>query len=507
VHTTVTTNQTNVQSVFGRTGIVVATSGDYTVSQITGAAPTASPTFTGSATAGLASYTAAIANSASVVLAGSYESSATGPTYAEDSWTIQNVIGAGLNGTSTLTFTHSGTSGVASISFPAGSIGITALSADTIGLTDSTGLFSVTGSPATLGGGLTLNAFANQSANKFLGGPTSGAAAPSSFRTLVAADIPPLQSSFVGLQLATPGAPTITKGGTGSGTNYSYVVVAKDKNGTTFAGILSTCGSIASAAGSISGNSTLSGTNYNIITWTAVANAVSYDVYRTVGGTTQGYIGNTTALTLNDTGLTANGWTAPIYNTSGSVLMAFDSTGGNGAFDTSIGEIWKTTTPISNLSASANQNNVELSLRYFPAPFVVNKITVTNVTSAASGEVCGFGLYDQNLNLIAHTTFVASVLNGGGTPKGVSAAVLENTSPTLVPGWYWIAMTSSASTPTATFPYFGQAATGSQYLCIRFNVNRICRGGNASSSGVLPATQTLTSTNDGRSGLLVVYEQ
>jgi hypothetical protein len=39
-----------VASVFGRTGVVVAVSGDYTVSQITGAAPAASPTFTGSVT-------------------------------------------------------------------------------------------------------------------------------------------------------------------------------------------------------------------------------------------------------------------------------------------------------------------------------------------------------------------------------------------------------------------------------------------------------------------------
>lgn len=36
-----------ISSVFTRTGAIVATSGDYTVSQVTGAAPTASPTFTG----------------------------------------------------------------------------------------------------------------------------------------------------------------------------------------------------------------------------------------------------------------------------------------------------------------------------------------------------------------------------------------------------------------------------------------------------------------------------
>ena len=40
-----------VTSVFGRTGVVVATSGDYSVGQVTGAAPSASPTFTGVAAA------------------------------------------------------------------------------------------------------------------------------------------------------------------------------------------------------------------------------------------------------------------------------------------------------------------------------------------------------------------------------------------------------------------------------------------------------------------------
>ena len=39
-----------VSSVFTRTGAVVAVSGDYTVGQVTGAAPLASPTFTGTAT-------------------------------------------------------------------------------------------------------------------------------------------------------------------------------------------------------------------------------------------------------------------------------------------------------------------------------------------------------------------------------------------------------------------------------------------------------------------------
>ena len=45
----------DVDSVFGRTGTVTAESGDYTVSEVTGAAPLASPAFTGSPTAPTAS--------------------------------------------------------------------------------------------------------------------------------------------------------------------------------------------------------------------------------------------------------------------------------------------------------------------------------------------------------------------------------------------------------------------------------------------------------------------
>lgn len=96
---------------------------------------------------------------------------------------------------------------------------------------------------------------------------------------------------------AAPGAPTATPTGTTGATSYSYTVAALDGNGGVTA---------ASAAGSTStGNATLSGTNYNALSVTAVPGAVQYAWYRTVGGATQGLIGVTTAPTLNDTGLAA----------------------------------------------------------------------------------------------------------------------------------------------------------------------------------------------------------
>ena len=58
-----------------------------------------------------------------------------------------------------------------------------------VGLVDSTGLFTVTGSPVTSAGNLTLSALASQAANVVLAAPNGAAGAPT-FRLLATADIP-----------------------------------------------------------------------------------------------------------------------------------------------------------------------------------------------------------------------------------------------------------------------------------------------------------------------------
>lgn len=129
-------------------------------------------------------------------------------------------------------------------------------------------------------------------------------------------------------QSATPTAPTITNAGTTGATTYTYKVVARNGFG------VSLGTTPASSAGSTTtGNATLSSTNYNVITWPFVSGAGSYDIYRTVGGATQGKIGNVLAavvpgtgvqsptFALNDTGLAGDGTTAPTTNTTGSVSI------------------------------------------------------------------------------------------------------------------------------------------------------------------------------------------
>ena len=115
-------------------------------------------------------------------------------------------------------------------------------------------------------------------------------------------------------------APTVTATGTTGSTSYSYKVVAHMPD-------LST--TTASAAGTTStGNATLSATNYNAVSWTAVTGAQFYDVYRTASSGTPsstGKIGSPTTNSLNDVGLTGDGTTAPTSSFS-TIIQVGDAT-------------------------------------------------------------------------------------------------------------------------------------------------------------------------------------
>jgi hypothetical protein len=109
--------------------------------------------------------------------------------------------------------------------------------------------------------------------------------------------------------LGTPATPVITQGGAGGATAYSYFIVAKLPDATTSQG-----GAVGSTA---TGNAVLDAVNYNIVTWAATTNAHCYDVYRTVGGATQGKIADCVSSPTNDTGLAGDGVTTWYYNITG----------------------------------------------------------------------------------------------------------------------------------------------------------------------------------------------
>jgi hypothetical protein len=111
---------------------------------------------------------------------------------------------------------------------------------------------------------------------------------------------------LIAAALATPAAPTVTPTGTAGTTHYSYRIAARNANGTTLAG----------AEGSTTtGNATLTGVNYNALSWTAVTGAASYDVYgRTASG--ELFLANVSATTYNDTGADTPAGALPTLNTT-----------------------------------------------------------------------------------------------------------------------------------------------------------------------------------------------
>lgn len=119
--------------------------------------------------------------------------------------------------------------------------------------------------------------------------------------------------------VAVPATPTVAFTGTAGSTTYTYKVVGR-------------AGSLQAPSATVStttANATLSAANFNTLTFTPTPGFLVFDIYRTAGGSTQGMIGtvvaalgpnvSTPTLTFADTGLVADGSTAPTANTTGAI--------------------------------------------------------------------------------------------------------------------------------------------------------------------------------------------
>lgn len=110
--------------------------------------------------------------------------------------------------------------------------------------------------------------------------------------------------------LPTIAAPTITPQGTTGSTRYDYKIVAVNGDGVD--GIPST------GANTTTGNATLSATNYNRITWTAMNGAKEYKVLRsTNSGSTYSYIGSSVGARFDDIGQSSSAYTQQTTNPGG----------------------------------------------------------------------------------------------------------------------------------------------------------------------------------------------
>ena len=107
-----------------------------------------------------------------------------------------------------------------------------------------------------------------------------------------------------------PNAPVLTHGGTTGSTTYGYTITALNAFGETNG---------SPEGRSAVGNATLTGTNWNIISWSAVEGCTGYRVYRTTGGATPPVLLATlvsTTLVFHDTGAAGIAQAVPPTNTT-----------------------------------------------------------------------------------------------------------------------------------------------------------------------------------------------
>ena len=115
-------------------------------------------------------------------------------------------------------------------------------------------------------------------------------------------------------EITTPTGLTVTAKGTTGSTTYSYRVEALNSTGRTAA---------CSRVQITNGNATLSTSNYNELTWTAVSGAEAYNVYgRTPTGTQEQYFATVYEPKYNDTGVDVpvDGFLPNEYNTTGGII-------------------------------------------------------------------------------------------------------------------------------------------------------------------------------------------
>jgi len=135
--------------------------------------------------------------------------------------------------------------------------------------------------------------------------------------------------------LPVPSAPTVTTSGTAGTTNYFYKAVVHSVNGT-----------VTSAEGTIAtGNATLTGTNYNIVSFTLPAGGVTWDLYRgsTTGSENLLVASGLTGTSFNDNGGATSSATPPVTNTAtiASPVATATFVASGGSFPSGLNEFYK----------------------------------------------------------------------------------------------------------------------------------------------------------------------
>jgi hypothetical protein len=243
-----------------------------------------------------------------------------------------------------------------------------------------------------------------------------------------------VQGSYVSSSLSAPTAPTVTTVGAAGATSYTYAVSAYDGFGETL---------ISTTTTTTTGNATLTGSNYNRISWSRISGAVSYNIYRTASGGTPsstGLIGTVNSsestMQLNDTGLTASGST-PTSNTTGGMNLAGGLQGTTATFGSAnaltLGTSSSTTGAIV-FKGSGGTGSVTLSGPSNPTGARTITLPDEDGTVCTTGSVCsGYAPASGSSSYIQNTTTVQSNANiaiQSASDSSITALIRERASQT-----------------------------------------------------------------------------
>lgn len=201
-----------VASVFGRTGAVTATSGDYTVGEVTGAAPLASPALTGTPTAPTAS---PLTDNTQVATTAYTDAAVSAAAPSSGTPLATTKGGTGVSASSNAALLDD--LGALDASENLGDLASASTARTNLGL----GSAATVSTPVSIANGGTGTA-TGAPQNEVFAGPTSGTGAPS-FRALVAADVPILNQNTTGSAASFTGSLTGDVTGTQGATSVGKV--------------------------------------------------------------------------------------------------------------------------------------------------------------------------------------------------------------------------------------------------------------------------------------------
>jgi hypothetical protein len=208
--------------------------------------------------------------------------------------------------------------------------------------------------------------------------------------------------------LATPTGLTVTPNGTPGSTSYSYAIQAFTATGGT--------GSNTSAAAT--GNATLSATNFNALSWTAVAGAAGYAVYGSVGGSPFALLAFVAGTTFNDVGPTlfasqgAPDWLPTTAIASANWLVTTVVSGGG----------------TTSLTLAASATTTAATQGIFHDDTVALQAALTSATGSHLPFNLGGGIYRTTSALTASGAF--QIYGNGPSGGNVSPSTIVLTSPT-----------------------------------------------------------------------------